>query len=363
MRLTGDAAAKYQRGMNFRRLPVLLWVFAIYTAIGVFFALHQYLDDPRHMGGSLAVRFYEEMTGSYSAMVLVPLMSWLSFRAPFVRNNRIRATALNVLGALCYTALHTTINGALRIALGPLVGVHFGVDDVLYMYKAELPSDIIYYGMIMASIYLINHFIATHDLEAKLAEAKLENLRLQIQPHFLFNTLNAISTVMYEDVERADAMLTKLSDFLRTVLDSGSVHVVPLDEELAVERMYVDIMTTRLERSLNLSVNVAPEATDSTVPFMLLQPLLENSIRHGMGSARTSLDLTISVSRSNGVTVIHVDDDGLGFDTEARRGIGLQNVGSRLAYMYPDESTFTIAARPEGGTRATLTFPFQAKEH
>jgi len=349
--------------MNFRRPLVLFWLLIVYTSIGVFFAFHQYLDDgPMHMGGNLAVRFYQEMAGSYSAMLLVPLMSWLTLRFPFTQHNRGRAILANIVGMVCYTLVHTTINATMRHFAAPMVGQSFGLDDALGMYPAEAPSDFIYYGMITASLYLINHFIATHDLETKLSEAKLENLRLQLHPHFLFNTLNAISSVMYEDVAKADAMLSKLSDFLRTVLDSGSVHTVSIDEELSVEQMYVDIMTTRLERNLRLSVHVDDDAKDSTVPFMVLQPLIENSIRHGMGSARTALDVAIGVSRADGCTVIRVDDDGLGIDAGAIHGIGLTNVASRLSYMYGEDATFAIVPLPQGGTRATLTFPYAAAE-
>jgi len=347
--------------MDFRRPVVLIWVFAVYTAIGVFFSLHAILDDITYhnIGNSPADRILQEMAGAYSAMVLVPFMNWVSLRFPLTPRNRVRALAANVVGATLYTLAHTTINGFMR-STGALL---FGIPGYPYghFFKelgAQAASDYVYYGMIISCLYLINRFIATHDLEAKLAEAKLENLRLQLHPHFLFNTLNAISSVMYEDVAKADAMLSKLSDFLRTVLDSGTVNTVSLDQELAVERMYLDIMTTRLERQLTLTVNVEDDAKNSAVPFMLLQPLLENSIRHGMGSSRTTLDVAIGVSRANGCTVIRVDDDGLGFDPAATRGIGLTNVASRLSYMYGESGTFAIGDRPEGGTRATLTFPY-----
>src|SRR5260370_20374202 len=156
---------------------------------------------------------------------------------------------------------------------------------MFYRYPMEASKDVMYFMVMIGCVTLIDRFaearrveLAAADLQTKLAQAQLENLRLQLHPHFLFNTLNAISSVMYEDVRKADAMLSKLSEFLRTVLASGGVHNVPLDEELAVEKMYVDIMTTRLERNLTLHVEVEDGARDAVVPFMLLQPLLENSI-------------------------------------------------------------------------------------
>jgi two-component sensor histidine kinase len=347
--------------MTFRTPAAFVWLFLTFTAIGVFFALHSYLDEGP--GASLAVHFYYELTGAWAAMVWVPALGWLTRVAPFTRNTIARALGLNALGALVYTLLHSTAELAMRFPLQSLVGFHYPLSDMARAtYISEAPSDLVYYAFIVTSLYLLRHFLASRDLEAKLAEAKLENLRLQLQPHFLFNTLNAISSVMYEDVEKADAMLAKLSDFLRTVLDSGSVHTVPLDKELAVENMYVDIMTTRLECNLTLDVRVDEDAKDSSVPFMLLQPLLENSIRHGMGSSRKTLDLGIEVSRSNGSTIIDVDDNGLGIEPNAARGIGLTNVASRLKYMYGDAATFSIAPLAAGGTRATLTFPYTPGE-
>ncbi|HVA33799.1 MAG TPA: histidine kinase [Candidatus Baltobacteraceae bacterium] len=343
--------------MTFSGLAGFFRLFLIFTAIGLFFALHTYIED--QPGGVFAVHFYYEMTGAYAAMIWVPAIDWLTRVTPFSRRNALRALGINVAGAFAYTLLHSSAELLLRYPLQPLVGLH---DSFVTMaqttYLGEAPSDVVYYAFIVTALYLTHHLLASRELEAKLAEAKLENLRLQLQPHFLFNTLNAISTVMYEDVARADAMLSKLSDFLRVVLESGTVNEVALAEELAIERMYVDIMTTRLERQLSLNVCVDEDARSSAIPFMLLQPLIENSIRHGMGSSRASLALDIAVTRRDGQTVVTVDDDGLGLDPNARRGIGLRNVASRLEYMYGDRAAFEIAVRPTGGTRVVLRFPF-----
>ena len=342
--------------MNFRRPAAFLWLFIAFTAIGLFFTLHTYLGDTPRDSLMFRRHLLWEMTGAWSAMLLIPFLAWVAERYPARRGNIHRVIAANAAALIAYTIAHTTIETAMRFAFAPLLDLHDAYGG--FQYSAEAAGDVVYYALLVTSIYLANHFIASRDMEAKLAEAKLENLRLQLHPHFLFNTLNAISSVMYEDVERADAMLAKLSTFLRVVLDSDNVHTVPLEEELEIERMYVDIMTTRLERSLHLRISVSEDAKDSAVPFMLLQPLLENSIRHGMGSTRTSIDLGIDVSRVNGRTVIRVEDDGLGYDPDAAHGIGLSNVTSRLHYMYGGTATFAIEKRPNGGTCATLQFPY-----
>ncbi len=341
--------------MTFRRPAAWIWLFVIFTAIGIFFSLQSYLDDP---GSSLTLHFYYEMTGAWAAMLVVPGLGWLTRVAPFSRGHIAKAIAANLGGVIAYTLVHSTFELLMRYPLQPLVGLHHSLAGMAQLtYVSEAPGDVVYYGFIVSSLYLIRSFIASRNLQAELAEAKLENLRLQLQPHFLFNTLNAISSVMYEDVGKADRMLAQVSDYMRLVLASGGAQEISLDEELKMERMYVDIMKTRLERSLSLDVRVADDARDAMVPFMLLQPLLENSIRHGMGSSRTSIELGIDVARANGSTVIRVTDNGLGIDGCAPRGIGLSNVAARLQHLYGSGASFHINARDGGGTLATVSIP------
>ena len=341
--------------MTFKRPVSWIWLFVVFTTIGILFTLHSYLDDP---GSSLAAHFYYEMTGAWAAMLVVPGMGWITRIAPFSRGQIGRAIAINIAGAIAYTLLHSTFEILLRYPLQGLIGLHHSLlTMVSYTYVSEAPGDVVYYGFIITSLYSFRYFLATRDIETKLAQAQLENLRLQLQPHFLFNTLNAISSVMYEDVSKADRMLAQVSDYMRLVLASGGAQEISLEEELRMERMYVDIMKTRLDRNLVLDVRVADDARNVTVPFMLLQPLLENSIRHGMGSARTSIELGIEVTRSNGTTVIRVSDNGLGFDATRPCGIGLTNVAARLAYLYGSRANFNIASREGGGTLAVVSLP------
>jgi LytS/YehU family sensor histidine kinase len=165
---------------------------------------------------------------------------------------------------------------------------------------------------------------------------------------------------MYEDVRRADAMLARLSEFLRTVLASDAQQV-PLGDELDVEQMYVDVMTARLERALRFDVRVEPAARDAVVPFLVLQPLLENAIRHGMAGERDAIAISIDVGRERDTTVISVADDGVGLGGGiVRRGHGIANVESRLHALYDGGASFAIEERPAGGTCVTLRFPFEA---
>jgi two-component system, LytTR family, sensor kinase len=359
--LTTARSPRYEEDMTFRRPATWFWLFVAFTGIGIFFALHYYLGDiTGHYYGTLRQRLLEEMTGAYGAMILVPFLVWIAKRFPFNRGNLTRAILANVGAYVAYTLVHTTILAISRSAISPLIGngpYHYG--NMLVRYPMEAAGDAVYYSLMMTSIYLLDRFIAMRRLEAQLAKAQLENLRLQLQPHFLFNTLNAISSVMYEDVAKADRMLAQVSDFMRLVLASGGAEEIPLDEELRMEAMYVDIMKTRLERNLALAVTVADDARETSVPFMLLQPLLENSIRHGMGSSRTSIQLAIDVRRHNGTTSIRVSDDGIGYAAGSMPGVGLTNVTSRLRHLYGSDASFSIERRGGGGTLATLILPYR----
>jgi LytS/YehU family sensor histidine kinase len=238
---------------------------------------------------------------------------------------------------------------------------------MFYRYPMEAAKDVISFAIIYGCIHVFGQLergrkaeLAAADLQAKLAVARLENLRLQLHPHFLFNTLNAISSVMYEDVRKADEMLSKLSDFLRIVLDSSGVQHVPLAEELRVEQMYVDIMRTRLERQLHVNVVVDGGARDAGIPFMLLQPLLENSIRHGLRSDLGALEIDIRAHLAKGDVIIDIIDNGAGYAPNGAHGHGLRNVESRLQTTFGAQAAFSISARPGGGTHVRLSYPYEA---
>ena len=358
-------------GMNRSWLPsrtVAAVLALLYTAIGLLLFSYRYLEDLANgRMGTLDMRFIDEMTGVYTALAAAPIIFWTVRRFAITRQTWKTAIPIAFVSACVYSALHTTLMWASREAIYHVAGMgSYDYGNMLFRYPMEASNDLISFATISGFIYFFDRMaaarqaeLAASELAAKLAEAQLENLRLQLNPHFLFNTLNAISAVMYEDLAKADEMLTKLSDFLRIVLASNGVHQVTLDEEIDVERKYVEIMTARLEQRLDMRVNVEDGAASAIVPFMILQPLLENSIRHGTPGDRGALDIGIDVARRNGSTVICVSDDGVGFDPDgANRGHGLALVNSRLYHMYGDAATFTIERRDGGGTQATLTFPY-----
>jgi LytS/YehU family sensor histidine kinase len=228
------------------------------------------------------------------------------------------------------------------------------------------------YTLIVLAYYAFERYrlsqaekLAAAELQTKLAQAQLENLRLQLQPHFLFNTLNTISAVMYEDVRAADAMITQLSELLRLTLRASRAHDIPLSEELEITRLYMDLMQKRFEKKLHVTYSIDPSLNNSLVPQLILQPLLENSLRHGMKAGSGGMDLSIAARRENGSLILQVSDTGCGLgeidpSTVFGHGLGLSNIRDRLAHLYGERQQFSIANRASGGAAVTLRVPLHS---
>jgi signal transduction histidine kinase len=200
------------------------------------------------------------------------------------------------------------------------------------------------------------------QLESELARAQLDALRLEIEPHFLFNTLNSIAALIRANDNRASlSMLLKLSDMMRTTLDRTAGHTAPLADELAVVTRYVDLQQARFGDRLEVVYRV-DEACDSVpVPTFLLQPLVENALRHGIGPASHHGRLEIGATLDAGAVRLWVSDNGrglpAGFDVARDAGTGLRNIRSRIARLYGQASTLRLAAGQSGGTLAEVIVP------
>jgi two-component system LytT family sensor kinase len=351
----------------------LTWtlLFLAYTAIGVLLTGYRYLDDlSRQHQGTFLMRVLEEGTGVYSVFILLPLIFRFARIYLFERKGWVRLVFFHVTAAVAFSAAHTTLMALSRRVIAPLIGLgayDYGI--MTYRYPMEFSNDLLGFSIIVGLYFFFERFrlaqaqqLAAAELQTKLAQAQLENLRLQLQPHFLFNTLNTISSVMYEDVRAADTMIMQLSDLLRLTLHASRSHEIPLAEELQITRLYLDLMQKRFEHKLRITYSIDPALHDSLVPQLILQPLLENSLRHGMKPGGAAMDLSIAAYRENGALVLQVSDSGSGLGTANPaevfgRGVGLSNIRERLAQLYGENQKFTIANRPAGGAEVTLRVP------
>ena len=217
---------------------------------------------------------------------------------------------------------------------------------------------------ILAASQALTYFRRYQDRELRLVQAKLQSLKTQLHPHFLFNTLNAIAELIHGDAGRAERTLTQLSDLLRTALNRGEADEVTLKEELEFLSNYVDIQQTLLQERLKVRWDIDDETLDACVPAMLLQPLVENAIQHGIGPIASGGTLEISARRDGDEMYIVVQDDGrgLGQDVSGGRGkagIGLSNTRMRLSHMYGAAHRFAIERRAGGGVKVSITMPFK----
>ena len=350
--------------------PKTSWLltFLGFTLLGLLNFQYRYLDNlARGLDHTFAMRLFEEMTGVYVGLLFFPLLLWSIRRARIRRSNWRTMLPVNLAIMTALSIANTTGMSLVRRLLAPLFGLgHYDYGIMLYRYPMEFAQHALLFCFAVAAVYAFDSYretqarqLASADLEARLAEAQLQNLRLQLQPHFLFNSLNTISSVMYEDVRRADAMLIQLSDLLRRTLYTGQSHEVPLEEELALVKCYLAVMEERFGDDLQVRFEVDPLLAKALVPQLILQPLVENSIRHARHPQTSRLLLRVSATRENDNLLLRVHDDGPGLPSLQAdswgKGIGLSNTEQRLRSLYGAHQHLLL--ENDGGLRVTISLP------
>jgi LytS/YehU family sensor histidine kinase len=231
--------------------------------------------------------------------------------------------------------------------------------------RTRLHSDFLTYWLLVGLSHALDYYrkyqereLKATQLEARLAQAQLQALKMQLQPHFLFNTLHAISALVHKDVEAADRMITRLSEFLRITLDSVGVQEVALKTELESLDKYLEIEQVRFGSRLTVVRSVSAETLDLLVPNLILQPLVENAVRHSIAPRAAGGRIEILARRENGNLVIDVLDDGMGErEGPFREGVGLTNTRARLEALYGGMQSMDLRSEPGAGFRVRLRIP------
>jgi len=237
---------------------------------------------------------------------------------------------------------------------------------------SSLHFQVLIYFAILGAGYAVDYYrrfrdreVAAARLEGQLAQARLEALQLQLQPHFLFNALHTVAGLVRQNENRAAVeMLALLSDLLRATLEGGGRPLVPLSEELALADRYLAIQQVRFADRLRVDRAIDPALLESAVPPFVLQPLLENAVRHGLGVRANAGSLRIVAERSGGHLLLEVHDDGRGLTDSAEagvEGVGLSNIRARLSQLFGDEARLELVQRAGGGAIARLTLPEPAR--
>ena len=299
---------------------------------------------------------------------LTPITYAIGRRFPLRRPHLVRNVLTHLAGALALCVCWAGAGVAMRLVLRTSWGIPLSRELASWM-LISLPWSVFIYFAVLGSMQAFSYFVEAREREtqaarltAQLAEARLGALRMQLHPHFLFNSLNAITVLVRDQRTReATTMLERLSDVLRQVLRTDPGHEVPLSQELHFLEQYLAIEQVRFSDRLTVSFGVDEEVRDAPVPGFILQPLVENALRHGLASRSEEGRVEIEARREGDDLVLLVRDNGAGLPPVERRaeGLGLANTRERLATLYGDRARLDLAANPSGGTTATVRLPYR----
>ena len=348
-------------------------ILLVSTALGFFFAAQIYFSAAvTHRGVSWAQALYWAFTDWYEFALLAPIIFWTCGRFRFERGSWLRALAVHLCVGLALALVHVVL---------------CGVADVFQQWYTAKPIEfakslrgILYnrthynlavYAVVVCAWHAWDYYSKFREREAqaaelsgRLARAQLQALRMQLNPHFLFNTLHAISSLMLTDVVAANKMLSRLGDLLRLTLEQGDQQEVPLQQEIEFLRRYLEIEQIRFGERLQLKVDIDPSTLQAAVPNLILQPLVENAVRYAIEPRETPGQIELRAARDNGHLVVHISDDGPGPmapapEASTRERIGLNNTRERLRKLYGESQQFNLTANAMGGITASLSIPFR----
>jgi two-component system LytT family sensor kinase len=314
---------------------------------------------------------FSELTGSLATvLVFFGIVVPMSRRFP-VRGPGWQRRLLPHFGALvAFSLSKTVLMWVQRSLLWPAVGLgRYDYGDLAYRFPMEAANDVTGYALLTIAVHIWDAWVERRArelrrarLEARMSEARLAALQSQLQPHFLFNTLNVISSVVYQDARKADVLITRLSELLRASLDAPSRPEVELEEELAILERYVELMEARFGDRLAVRVRAEGEVRGASVPVFLLQPLVENAIQYAVAPSARQGEVRVRVSRVGSELRIVVDDDGPGIPGDPERavgsGVGLGNLRDRLVHLYDGQARLSLQNRPDGGLRVDVRLPW-----
>lgn len=345
-------------------------VFGAWTLVGGLLATQAWVSyamrgEPIAWGRALGVW----LAWAWLWALLTPVALKLVERYPLDRPRLARAATVHLLAGVALV----TVDIALFAVLAPHVGaLHAGTDwwaTFSRLLGTTFLLNLPVYGLVVGVAQGLRLVRAARQrerralqLEAQLAEARLLALQAQLQPHFLFNALNTVQVLMREDVDVADRILVLLSQLLRRALESCATQELELREEIAFLEAYLAIEQTRFDARLSYRIDVDPQLQGARVPSLILQPLVENAVRHGLAGQPSPGRIDIAARRIGDMLELTVQDNGLGIDRAVQDGIGLSNTRARLKLLYGTQHSFELRPADEGGLRAALVIPLRAME-
>ncbi len=342
-----------------------------WTIIGLSFASQFYLSST--LFGYHTVTWGQAVSVTLGdwyvwAVLSLPII-WFARRFPLHRRNWPQVVVIHLTASLVVSVAYVFVRAAVGQLQNPLLGVtttFWGTAEKLFLKNSFL--NLLIYWIIVSVSLAFDYYrkfrdreVRAADLERRLAEARLMALQMQLNPHFLFNTLHTISALVHRDVEQADRMIVRLSELLRAALENTGAQEVPLREELDFLRRYLEIEQTRFGDRLEVRFELAPDTADALVPNLILQPIVENAIRHGIEPHRRHGIITLRARREADRLVLEVEDNGAGLTAgpPQRLGVGLTNTRDRLEHLYGSRQRLEFHPAAAAGLQVRVVLPLR----
>jgi two-component system, LytTR family, sensor kinase len=351
----------------------------IWTLLGLSFAAQNYFSSMA-FGTSVPLSriVRSALCDWYILGILFYPVRWVSARFPLDRHLLARHVGFHLLCGALFSVAHIVLYILIQGALNPQAFAF--QESFTFWFIRRFHGNLFYYATFVMISHGLEYYgrlrereLKASELEARLAQAQLQALKMQLQPHFLFNTLHTISELVHENAEAADQTITRLSDLLRMTLKNPSAHEVPLKQELDFLERYLELERTRLGDRLAVQMEVPPETLDSLVPNLILQPLVENAIRHGIAPCSRPGEIGIRIERHRDELKLQVRNTNQGtaepLQSRSGNGVGLANTQARLHRLYGDRQNFTVRPNAEGNFVVEISIPFrtageeQAQDH
>jgi len=352
-----------------RRLVRLGIIWGMWTIAALFFSTQvfmMYYSERQPIPYARA--FLVQGSACYVWALVTPLILWLARRFRIDRDKWLRKVVLHFVFSVALVSSLIALHFLLYMLLAGRASSITPLRLFGYVYP-NLDRWILLYWFIFLMSHAFNYYnsyrkgeLKASQLRTQLVQSQLEALKMQVQPHFLFNTLHSISSLLSKDTEGARKMITRLGDFLRLTLENSGSMEVTLQQEIEFLNGYLEIERIRFQDRLTTDIRIDPEVLDVRVPNLILQPIVENAMRHAVGNSRSG-HVEISAAPRNGALHIEVKDNGPGLQVdrafEARRGkgVGLANTQARLVGLYGTAAKFEMVNRPSGGLTVTIEIP------
>jgi signal transduction histidine kinase len=309
-----------------------------------------------------------ELVFSYLWLGLTPLAIWLSKSFRIEGGKRFQSLSVHFLASVVFLLSQVLLFSVISIPFGWYSQLTPFWNRYFLLLLNFTPSNVMFYWGVIVVEHALDYYqkmqereLRASQLEAQLAQSQLQVLKMQLHPHFLFNTLNAISALIRESPDEADEMVSRLGDLLRMTLETAGVQEVPFKKELEFLRHYLEIEQTRFQDRLKVELEIEPETLDGLVPSMILQPLVENSVRHGVAPRPEGGCIKIKAWRDDSLLRLEVEDDGPGLNGNSppKERVGLTNTRARVTNLYGDEHGLTLRNAADGGLVVSLSIPFR----